>query len=169
MNRTLDDTQADLRYAVNTVTQMLERAHQYKAKHVSDVCKWHRSYREQLAAERKENLELRATITDMGCSAARGMEALRLYRRHVEGSDEIMRLKAENTCYRQLARHYKRRAFEYADPNDEEFWFSSNSDEDFFSTGGDKDQDKDNNADDELEYAANLKVPDDNEGAGVAP
>src|SRR5690349_14478015 len=41
------------------MTNWLELAHAYKLRTGLDMCAWHRSYRDQLAAERAENLELR--------------------------------------------------------------------------------------------------------------
>src|SRR5579871_6566180 len=67
---------------------MLEKLHAFKLKTTADMCAWHSSYRNQLADEREENLNLRLRIADMQASAARGLEALRKFRRDWEENPE---------------------------------------------------------------------------------
>lgn len=99
----------------------LELAHAYKLKTTLDMCAWHRSYRDQLATEREENLNLRCRITDMQASAARGMEQLRLLQRAWEGSDLVMELRTEIVSLRQQARGWKRLALSELPSDDSEF------------------------------------------------
>ena len=99
----------------------LELAHAYKLKTTLDMCAWHRSYRDQLAAERAENLELRCRLSDMQASAARGMEQLRLFRRGWDRSDLVMELRTEIVSLRQQARGWKRVALSELPSDDSEF------------------------------------------------
>jgi len=103
------------------VGNFLDMAHAYKLKTTLDMCTWHRSYRDQLAAERAENLELRARITDMQASAARGMEHMRKFRRAWDGSDLVMELRTEIVSLRQHARGWKRVALFELPSDDSEF------------------------------------------------
>ncbi|KFY31807.1 hypothetical protein V493_00770 [Pseudogymnoascus sp. VKM F-4281 (FW-2241)] len=105
----------------NTMGNALEMGHAYKLKTTLDMCAWHRSYREQLAAERAENLELRCRISDMQASAARGMEQMRLFRRGWDRSDLVMEMRAEIVSLRQQARGWKRVALSELDSDDSEF------------------------------------------------
>lgn len=99
----------------------VEMGHAYKLKTTLDMCAWHRSYRDQLAAERAENLELRCRISDMQASAARGMEQMRLFRRGWDRSDLVMEMRAEIVSLRQQARGWKRVALSELPSDDSEF------------------------------------------------
>jgi hypothetical protein len=103
------------------VGNFLEMAHAYKLKTTLDMCAWHRSYRDQLAAERAENLELRCRIADMQASAARGMEHMRKFQRAWEGSDLVLELRTEIASLRQQARGWKRVALSELPSDDSEF------------------------------------------------
>ena len=100
---------------------MLEKLHAFKLKTTTDMSAWHRSYRNQLADEREENLNLRLRIADMQASAARGAEALRNFRRGWEEDPKHTALKVENIALRQEKRAWKRMALRHLDPNDSEF------------------------------------------------
>ncbi|KAL5350218.1 hypothetical protein ACLOAV_005256 [Pseudogymnoascus australis] len=104
-----------------TMGNALEMGHAYKLKTTLDMCAWHRSYREQLAAERAENLELRCHISDMQASAARGLEQMRLFRRGWDRSDLVMEMRAEIVSLRQQARGWKRVALSELASDDSEF------------------------------------------------
>ncbi|OBT47317.1 hypothetical protein VE00_02126 [Pseudogymnoascus sp. WSF 3629] len=104
-----------------TMGNALEMGHAYKLKTTLDMCAWHRSYRDQLAAERAENLELRCRISDMQASAARGMEQMRLFRRGWDRSDLVMELRTEIVSLRQQARGWKRVALSELASDDSEF------------------------------------------------
>ncbi|KFY69955.1 hypothetical protein V499_09588, partial [Pseudogymnoascus sp. VKM F-103] len=104
-----------------TMGNALELGHAYKLKTTLDMCAWHRSYRDQLAAERAENLELRCRISDMQASAARGMEQMRLFRRGWDRSDLVMEMRAEIVSLRQQARGWKRVALSELASDDSEF------------------------------------------------
>ena len=100
---------------------MLDKLHSFKLKTTADMSAWHRSYRNQLADEREENLNLRLRLADMQASAARGAEALRQFRRGWEEDPKHNDLKIENIALRQEKRAWKRMALRYLDPNDSEF------------------------------------------------
>jgi hypothetical protein len=100
---------------------MLQQVHDFKHKTSMDMAAWHRSYRDQLAEERQENLSLRCRISDMQASATRGAEQLRLFRRGWDQSDAFMDLKTENTSLRQQCRTWKRMALRYLPSDDSEF------------------------------------------------
>lgn len=112
----------DIAYAyAKSMATMLEQLHAFKAKTVADMCAWHMSYRDQLAAERKENLELRCRITDMQASAARGLEAMRKFRAEWDGSPAYWEYRTENISLRQQVRSWKRMAMPYMPDDDSEF------------------------------------------------
>lgn len=101
--------------------KMLEQVHAFKLKTTEDMCTWHRSYRQQLEVERRTNLELRNTISDMQASAARGQEALRNFRREWDGSPAYFETMAKNVELRQLCRTWKRMALPELADDDSEF------------------------------------------------
>jgi len=103
------------------MSQMLDQLHGFKLKTTQDMSAWHMSYRNQLSQERSENLELRCKISDMGASAARGMEALRKFRRGWEDSPMYHELKVENTKLRQMNRTWRRMALRELPSDDSEF------------------------------------------------
>jgi hypothetical protein len=112
----------DIAYAyAKTMATMLQQLHAFKAKTVADMCAWHSSYRNQLAAERAENLELRCRITDMQASAARGLEAMRKFRAAWDGSPAYWEYRTENINLRQQVRSWKRMAMPYMPDDDSEF------------------------------------------------
>ncbi|OBT64381.1 hypothetical protein VE03_05751 [Pseudogymnoascus sp. 23342-1-I1] len=105
----------------DTMANALEMGHAYKLRTTIDLCAWHRSYRDQLAAERAENLEMRCRISDMQAAAARGMEQMRLFRRGWDRSDLVMEMRAEIVSLRQQARGWKRVALSELPSDDSEF------------------------------------------------
>ncbi len=103
------------------MADMLEKLHAFKLKTTTDMGMWHTSYRNQLAEEREENLNLRLRISDMQAAAARGAEALRNFRRGWEEDPRFNDLKVENIKLRQEKRSWKRMALRHLDPDDSEF------------------------------------------------
>lgn len=103
------------------MADMLEKLHAFKLKTTADMSAWHMSYRNQLADERDENLNLRLRIADMQAAAARGAEALRKFRRNWEEDERYRALKVENIRLRQEKRAWKRMALWHLDPDDSEF------------------------------------------------
>ena len=103
------------------MADMLEKLHAFKLKTTADMSAWHRSYRNQLADEREENLNLRLRLADMQASAARGAESLRKFRRGWEEDPKNHALKIENIALRQEKRAWKRMALRHLDPDDSEF------------------------------------------------
>lgn len=100
---------------------MLEQAHAFKVKSAGDMAAWHRSYRDQLAAEREENLKLRLQVGDMQAAAQRGNEYLESFLREWDGSERVMKMKEEVIYYRQTARAWKRTALKMLPDDDSEF------------------------------------------------
>lgn len=105
----------------NAMQSMLEQAHAFKVKTANDMAVWHRSYRDQLAAEREENLRLRLQVGDMQAAAQRGNEYLQSFLREWDGSDRVMKMKEEVVFYRQNARAWKRTALKMLPDDDSEF------------------------------------------------
>jgi hypothetical protein len=103
------------------MADMLQKLHEFKLKTTTDMATWHRSYRNQLADEREENLNLRLRIADMQAAAARGAESLRKFRRGWEEDPRHSALKVENVQLRQEKRAWKRIALRHLDPDDSEF------------------------------------------------
>lgn len=85
------------------------------------MCAWHRSYRNQLAEEREENLALRGRIADMMGAAARANEWLRKAIRAYEDDPHHEKLKVRVIDYKQRARCYKRMAMPLY-PDDDSEW-----------------------------------------------
>lgn len=100
---------------------MLEQAQVFKVKTANDMAVWHRSYRDQLAAEREENLRLRLQVGDMQAAAQRGNEYLQSFLREWDGSERVMKMREEVTFYRQNARAWKRTALKMLPDDDSEF------------------------------------------------
>ena len=100
---------------------MLEQAHAFKVKTANDMAVWHRSYRDQLAAEREENLRLRLQVGDMQAAAQRGNEYLQSFLREWDGAERVMKMREEVTFYRQNARAWKRTALKMLPDDDSEF------------------------------------------------
>lgn len=100
---------------------MLRQVHDYKANQVEEVSSWHRSYRNQLAAEREENCRLREQIWEMQCRAGRANESLREFRRRYEESEERWNRRVDNIAARQEIRFWKRMAMPEI-PDDDPYW-----------------------------------------------
>ena len=105
----------------NAMQSMLEQAHAFKVKTANDMAVWHRSYRDQLAAEREENLRLRLQVGDMQAAAQRGNEYLQSFLREWDGSERVMKMREEVVYYRQNARAWKRTALKMLPDDDSEF------------------------------------------------
>ncbi|KAK1971451.1 hypothetical protein LY78DRAFT_567824 [Colletotrichum sublineola] len=89
---------------------MLKQFHEYKAKHVTDVAAWHRSYRSQLAEARAENSRLRDQIWEMQERAGKANEALRKFRRKYDENETRWDRRVEEVAARQELRFWKRMA-----------------------------------------------------------
>ncbi len=89
---------------------MLKQFHEYKAKHVSDVATWHRSYRSQLAEARTENSRLREQIWEMQEHAGHANELLRDFRTRYDEDKARRETAIENMALRQELRFWKRMA-----------------------------------------------------------
>ena len=92
------------------VATMLKQFHEYKAKHVSDVTVWHRSYRAQLAEARGENSRLREQVWEMQEHAGHANELLRRFRAKFDDDQALREAAIENTALRQELRFWKRMA-----------------------------------------------------------
>ncbi|TDZ41330.1 hypothetical protein CTRI78_v009722 [Colletotrichum trifolii] len=92
------------------VASMLKQFHEYKAKHVTDVTAWHRSYRSQLAEARAENSRLREQIWDMQERAGKANELLRTFRRKYDEDETRWDRRVEEVAARQELRFWKRMA-----------------------------------------------------------
>lgn len=95
--------------------------HRYKEQHEKDTLAWHKNYRNQLAAEREENLDLRNQINDMKAAASRANGHLRDLRKHFNDHDELQELRAQIQQYRTSARYWKRMALPLLPDDDSEF------------------------------------------------
>ncbi|EXF85521.1 hypothetical protein CFIO01_13097 [Colletotrichum fioriniae PJ7] len=89
---------------------MLKQFHEYKAKHVTDVAAWHRSYRSQLAEARAENSRLREQIWEMQERAGKANEVLRNFRRKYDEDETRWDRRVEDVAARQELRFWKRMA-----------------------------------------------------------
>ncbi|KAL0942152.1 uncharacterized protein CTRU02_200038 [Colletotrichum truncatum] len=89
---------------------MLKQFHEYKAKHVTDVASWHRSYRSQLAEARAENSRLREQIWEMQERAGKANELLRTFRRKYDEDEARWDRRVEEVAARQELRFWKRMA-----------------------------------------------------------
>lgn len=89
---------------------MLKQFHEYKAKHVTDVAAWHRSYRSQLAEARAENSRLREQIWEMQERAGKANELLRTFRRKYDEDETRWDRRVEDVAARQELRFWKRMA-----------------------------------------------------------
>ncbi|KAK1654773.1 hypothetical protein BDP81DRAFT_389809 [Colletotrichum phormii] len=89
---------------------MLKQFHEYKAKHVTDVAAWHRSYRSQLAEARAENSRLREQIWGMQERAGKANEVLRKFRRKYDEDETRWDRRVEDVAARQELRFWKRMA-----------------------------------------------------------
>lgn len=98
-----------------------EKMHKYKEQHEKDTLAWHKNYRNQLAAEREENLNLRQQINDMKASANRANGHLRDLRKWHNDNDELQELKSQVQQYRLSSRYWKRMALPLLEDDDEEW------------------------------------------------
>lgn len=97
-------------HAAGILEDIKEKAHNYKFQHEKDTLAWHKSYRDQLAQERKENLELRCHIADMQAHAAKANDHINQLRRYASEHKIINELRIENARYRSASRFWKRMA-----------------------------------------------------------
>lgn len=116
-----DENAALLAQYASVLSTMLRQFHEYKARHVSDVAAWHRSYRAQLAEARAENSRLREQIWEMQGKAGQANEALRRFRsRYGEDAARRDRL-VDAAAARQELRFWKRLAMPEL-PDDDACW-----------------------------------------------
>ncbi|PQE06938.1 Kinetochore Sim4 complex subunit Fta4 protein [Rutstroemia sp. NJR-2017a WRK4] len=97
-------------HAASILEDLKEKTHAYRYQHEKDTLAWHASYREQLAAERKENLELRCHIADMQAHAAKANEYLNQMRRYASEHRIIGELEMRVQRYREERNFWKRMA-----------------------------------------------------------
>lgn len=100
---------------------LLKQFHEYKAKHVSDVAAWHRSYRAQLDEARRENCNLREQIWDMQAHAARANDSLRAFRSRCDEDERRWDRRVEAVAARQELRFWKRLAMPELE-DDDTYW-----------------------------------------------
>ena len=67
-------------HGANILADLTEKMHKFRETTDADILAWHKNYRNQLAAEREENLNLRNQINDMRAAACRANEHLRQMR-----------------------------------------------------------------------------------------
>ena len=99
----------------------LEGLHEFRAREDARTLAWHRSYRDQLAEERKVNLDLNNHILTMQEHAAKAMEYLRKAQRLHDDSPEWQELHIQNDALRKEIRYWKRMAMPLV-PDDSDFW-----------------------------------------------
>lgn len=100
---------------------MLKQFHEYKAKHVTDVTSWHKSYRSQLAEARAENSRLREQIWEMQDRATKANTLLREFRCKYDEDKEKWEKRVDERATKQELRFWKRMAMpDLAD--DDPFW-----------------------------------------------
>ncbi|KAL3422851.1 hypothetical protein PVAG01_04598 [Phlyctema vagabunda] len=108
-------------YCCQVLSNILDLARDFKFKHEADTLTWHRNYRDQLAAEREENLKLRCEINDMRAAAIRSNTHMNDLRRHISDSKAFYEQEVRITQWRQQARFWKRMAMPYLPDDDPEF------------------------------------------------
>jgi hypothetical protein len=108
-------------HGCNILSDILEKMHKFKEQHEKDTLAWHKNYRQQLAAEREENLNLRNQIIDMKAAACRANEHMRGLRRYLTDHDERNELRIQNIALRQEKRSWKRMALKHLRDSDSEF------------------------------------------------
>jgi hypothetical protein len=108
-------------HGCNILSDILEKMHKFKEQHEKDTLAWHKNYRQQLATEREENLNLRNQIIDMKAAACRANEHLRGMRRYLTDHDERTELRIQNIALRQEKRSWKRMALKHLPDDDSEF------------------------------------------------
>ncbi|KAA8564863.1 hypothetical protein EYC84_010634 [Monilinia fructicola] len=96
-----------LLHAAGILEDIKEKAHNYKFQHEKDTLAWHKSYRDQLAQERKENLELRCHIADMQAHAAKANEYINQLRRYASEHKIITELTTQVAQYKSERRFWK--------------------------------------------------------------
>ncbi|KAF7883715.1 uncharacterized protein EAF02_005635 [Botrytis sinoallii] len=97
-------------HAAGILEDIKEKAHNYKFQHEKDTLAWHKSYRDQLAQERKENLELRCHIADMQAHAAKANDYINQLRRYASENKIITELTTQVHQYKGERRYWKRMA-----------------------------------------------------------
>lgn len=70
-------------HGANILADIKEKVHAFKEQTESDCLAWHKSYRNQLAMEREENMNLRNQIFDMHAAAGRANGHLRDMRKYL--------------------------------------------------------------------------------------
>ncbi|TAQ86020.1 hypothetical protein B7494_g5675 [Chlorociboria aeruginascens] len=109
-------------HACHILSDVLDKMHDFKAKNESDYLAWHKSYRNQLAAEREENLELRCRIADMQAHAANASAWIRKAQRWHDDHDEFHELKVLNQFHRLRGRFFRRLALPHIPDDDPDEW-----------------------------------------------
>ncbi|QSZ32958.1 hypothetical protein DSL72_002541 [Monilinia vaccinii-corymbosi] len=94
-------------HAAAILEDIKEKAHNYKFQHEKDTLAWHKSYRDQLAQERKENLELRCHIADMQAHAAKANDYINQLRRYASEHKIITELTTQVAQYKSERRFWK--------------------------------------------------------------
>ncbi|KAB8290823.1 hypothetical protein EYC80_008460 [Monilinia laxa] len=94
-------------HAASILEDIKEKAHNYKFQHEKDTLAWHKSYRDQLAQERKENLELRCHIADMQAHAAKANDYINQLRRYASEHKIITELTTKVAQYKAERRFWK--------------------------------------------------------------
>jgi hypothetical protein len=108
-------------HGANILADVTEKMHKFREQTDADILTWHKNYRQQLAAEREENLDLRNQINDMRAAACRANGHLRDMRRFVADHDVWHELRVENIALRQEKRFWKRMAMPHLPDDDSEF------------------------------------------------
>jgi hypothetical protein len=108
-------------HGANILADVTEKMHKFREQTDAEIHAWHKNYRQQLAAEREENLDLRNQINDMKAAACRANEHLRQMRRFITDHDEWHELRVQNVALRQEKRFWKRMAMPLLPDDDSEF------------------------------------------------
>jgi hypothetical protein len=116
-----DANAALLTQYASALASMLRQFHDYKARHVSDVSAWHRSYRAQLAEARAENSRLREQVWEMQARAGHANELLRRFRARYDDDAARWDRRVEARAVRQELRFWKRLALPHL-PDDDPYW-----------------------------------------------
>ncbi|KAH8589677.1 hypothetical protein B0O99DRAFT_655298 [Bisporella sp. PMI_857] len=118
-------------HGCNILADIRDKMHKFRADTDRDVLAWHKSYRDQLAHERAENLRLNCLIYDMQAAAARANGHLRDMRRYITDHPELEELRREVAGLRTDRRMWKRMAMPLMTESDSEW-----SDDDDLRGGG---------------------------------
>ena len=108
-------------HGANILADLTEKMHRFRERTDADILAWHKNYRQQLATEREENLNLRNQINDMRAAACRANGHLRDMRRYIDDHDEWNELRVANIALRQEKRFWKRMAMPLLADDDSEF------------------------------------------------